>query len=136
MDSGRESRTEGSKGYILVIKEALRFVSIVDPIQVDLTMQIREDGPFRLETEQQVNSTAPDGCVHREAVMASCLALISLDLFTNNLRTAQAHLLHSLQVMREWRKSNFDSSLVGPALSTAMGHLLLKWQMLSNPASP
>lgn len=62
---------------------------------------------------------------HREAVLVSCIMLVSLSLFQGDVMAVTSHLRSGYHVLMEWQKVNFDGNPSGPLLMRTFSELQL-----------
>lgn len=62
---------------------------------------------------------------HREAVLVSCIMLVSLSLFQGDIKAVTAHLRSGYNVLMEWQKVNFDGNPSGLILMRTFSELQL-----------
>ncbi|KAF4764383.1 hypothetical protein HAV15_001646 [Penicillium sp. str.  len=62
---------------------------------------------------------------HREAVLVSCIMLVSLALFQGDVKAVISHLRSGYNVLMEWQKVNFDGNPSGPVLMRTFSELQL-----------
>lgn len=62
---------------------------------------------------------------HREAVLVTCVALVSLALFQEDVKAVMKHLVSGHRLLLEWEKVNFDGSPSGPILMRVFQDLQL-----------
>ncbi|KAJ5603792.1 hypothetical protein N7537_006748 [Penicillium hordei] len=62
---------------------------------------------------------------HREAVLVSCIMLVSLSLFQGDVKAVTSHLRSGYNVLMEWQKVNFDGNSSGLVLMRTFSDLQL-----------
>lgn len=62
---------------------------------------------------------------HRQAVLVTCAALVSLALFQEDIKALMKHLVSGHRLLLEWEKVNFDGSSSGPILMRVFQDLQL-----------
>lgn len=62
---------------------------------------------------------------HREAVLVSCIMLVSLSLFQGDVKAVTSHLRSGYSVLMEWQKVNFDGNPSGLVLTRTFSDLQL-----------
>ncbi|KAJ5950504.1 uncharacterized protein N7479_008917 [Penicillium vulpinum] len=70
---------------------------------------------------------------HREAVLVSCIMLVSLSLFQGDAKAVTAHLRSGYSVLMEWQKVNFDGNPSGLILMRTFSDLQLHRITFSQP---
>jgi hypothetical protein len=70
---------------------------------------------------------------HREAVLVSCIAFVSLSLFQGDVKAVTSHLRSGYSVLMEWQRVNFDGNPSGLVLMRAFSDLQLQRITFSQP---
>ncbi|KAJ5748499.1 uncharacterized protein N7511_010195 [Penicillium nucicola] len=70
---------------------------------------------------------------HREAVLVSCIAFVSLSLFQGDVKAVTSHLRSGYSVLMEWQRVNFDGNPSGVILMRAFADLQLHRITFSQP---
>ncbi|KAJ5405305.1 hypothetical protein N7465_006589 [Penicillium sp. CMV-2018d] len=72
-----------------------------------------------------MGDTYTTSSAHREAVLVSCVMLVSLSLFQGDINAVTSHLRSGHNVLMEWQKVNFDGNPSGPVLMRTFSELQL-----------
>ena len=66
-------------------------------------------------------------------ILTTCAILVFVAISHDDLAAAHAHITYGLKAIKEWEKTNFDNSPVGPFLHRVLFNLHLKYQVCCNP---
>ena len=104
-----------------------------DRMQLFVMKQCSQSIVCLLQLPTPTNSAARRS--QREVAMATCIILIQIAFFHNEMSTAQAHLTHGRKLIDEWKRdADFDGSALGPVIAQELAYLELKNRTLSKPA--
>ncbi|KAJ5970878.1 uncharacterized protein N7479_000796 [Penicillium vulpinum] len=103
-------------------------------LENDISFPLRQCNKAIASLRQSLRTHATSSA-HTEAVLVTCVVLVSLALFQEDTKAATSHVQSGYQLLVEWQKNGFDKSPSGPILMRTFAELQLHQCTFRDPES-